>query len=104
MIGVGLAVYFFTAKSEQEDFQLHFAQDAHKVLEAVGGSLDLTLKAVDVLAVSMVVRLEIQKFKKCRQLSVPFSLLACPLYSFWYILVVCPLCRSKMAIRYSARL
>jgi hypothetical protein len=56
MIGVGLAVYFFTAKSEQEDFQLQFAQDAHKVLDAVGGSLELTLKAIDALAVSMVVR------------------------------------------------
>jgi hypothetical protein len=55
MIGVGLAVYFFTAKSEQKDFHLQFSQDAHKVLEAVGGSLDLTLKAVDALAVTMVV-------------------------------------------------
>jgi hypothetical protein len=63
MIFVGLAVYFFMAKSEQQNFELQFAQDADKVLEALGDSLDLTLKAVDALAVGMVVRLEIQKFK-----------------------------------------
>jgi hypothetical protein len=55
MLGVSVAVFFYTFNTEQTDFQVHFHDDAVKVLQALGSSLDLTLGAVDALAVSLVV-------------------------------------------------
>ena len=36
MIGIALAIYFYTRNSEKAHFEDAFADDAHKVLEAIG--------------------------------------------------------------------
>ena len=47
-------VYHYLKSDEQNEFQEDFFADANKVLHSIGTSLDLTLGAVDALAVSMV--------------------------------------------------
>jgi len=53
-VGTALAVFYYTTGSEQDQFEDQFKDDAHKVLEAVGSSLDKTFGAFDSLAVAAV--------------------------------------------------
>jgi len=53
-ISVGLATYYYISHSEDDKFGDDFKGNAHKVLEAVGLSLEKTLKALDSLSVSLV--------------------------------------------------
>jgi flagellar basal body-associated protein FliL len=53
-IGVALVVYYFTSNAEESDFEEKFQDNAGKVLEALGSSLDLTLGAVDNYVVTLV--------------------------------------------------
>jgi hypothetical protein len=54
MIGVGLFVYFTTKQSESAQFEQQFHEDANKVLQSLGMSLDFTLGGIDALVVSFV--------------------------------------------------
>lgn len=51
---VAFAVFFFLRSAEQRHFDEAFNYDANKVLDAIGGGIDLTLTAVDSLVVTMV--------------------------------------------------
>jgi len=53
-IGTALAVFYYTSGSETEQFERKFQDDAHKVLEAIGSSLDQTFGTFDSLAVAAV--------------------------------------------------
>jgi hypothetical protein len=53
-IGVALAVYFRTRQSESAQFEQQFHEDANKVLQSLGLSLDVTLGGIDALVVSFV--------------------------------------------------
>lgn len=52
--GVALSVYFYTSKMEQKNFEKAFEDHAAKVLDALGGSLDLTLGAIDSYVIGLV--------------------------------------------------
>jgi hypothetical protein len=54
IIGVAFAVYTFTKESEQESFENQFQNDATKVLEVIGSTLEKAMGAFDVLAVTLV--------------------------------------------------
>jgi hypothetical protein len=54
IIGVSLAVYSYTKESEQESFENQFQNDATKVLESIGTTLEKAMGAFDVLAVTLV--------------------------------------------------
>ena len=47
-------VYIFISQKEEDDFTEHFQQNAAKVLDAVGSSIDQTLIPMDSLAVDLV--------------------------------------------------
>jgi len=53
-IGVGLATYFYIRNSEESKFEDDFESSAHKVLEAIGKSLEKTSKSLDSLTVAIV--------------------------------------------------
>jgi hypothetical protein len=55
MVGVAMAVYFYTSNAEQEDFEAQFHNDARIVLESIGGKLARTLGSVDAFVVNIVV-------------------------------------------------
>jgi hypothetical protein len=51
---LAVCAYSYTKKSENKQFESKFGYDAHKVLDAVGSSLDKTLGLMDSLAVTLV--------------------------------------------------
>jgi hypothetical protein len=51
---VAASIYCHVAASEESHFRERFEGDAHKVLEAVGSSIDQTYGALDSVAVSLV--------------------------------------------------
>jgi hypothetical protein len=53
-VGVAVLIYRYTAGTEESVFEYQFANDANKVLAAAGSSLDRTLGALDILAVTLV--------------------------------------------------
>jgi hypothetical protein len=53
-VGVALTVFYYTSNAESERFEDRFSGDATKVFEAVGGSLDFSLGAVDSFVVGLV--------------------------------------------------
>jgi hypothetical protein len=53
-IGVALTTYFYLSRLQEEHFHRQFNDEAHKVLEAVGQSLDKTLGLLDSIAVAYV--------------------------------------------------
>ena len=53
-LGVALAAYFFTGNAENDNFEHHFSDNALKVLDAIGGSLDLTMGAIDSYVIALV--------------------------------------------------
>jgi len=53
-IVVGLVTYFYIRNSEESKFEDDFESSAHKVLEAIGKSLEKTLKSLDSLTVAIV--------------------------------------------------
>jgi hypothetical protein len=54
MILVALGVYRYTKNSEEVSFAQQFDDDSHKVLDALGVSLAMSLGAIDALVVSLV--------------------------------------------------
>ena len=50
-IGLAVFIYKYTDSSEERQFEKQFKEDAHKVLEHVGTSLDYTLGAADAFLV-----------------------------------------------------
>jgi len=54
MIGTAVAVYLLMSSKEQEKYTDQFREDAKKVLDSIGKNLDVTLSAIDALAVSLV--------------------------------------------------
>ena len=53
-IGVAFGVYFYVSSAEEQAFKDQFDEDALKVLESIGTSLDFTLGAVDSFVVNEV--------------------------------------------------
>ena len=53
-VGVALGVYFYVSLAEEQSFENQFHEDALKVLESIGTSLDFTLGAVDSFVVNEV--------------------------------------------------
>jgi hypothetical protein len=53
-MGVGVAVYSSTKNSEDLKFQVHFENDAYKVLDAMSSTLQKTMASLDSLAVTMI--------------------------------------------------
>jgi hypothetical protein len=53
-VGVACVVYFQTSNTEKDQFGAEFLDDAAKVFEALGSTLDLSLGAVDGVIVSIV--------------------------------------------------
>lgn len=54
IVGVAMAVHSFTVNSEMTRFKDQFHNDAFKVMEAVGSTLDKSMGAFDSLAVTLV--------------------------------------------------
>ena len=52
-LGCAFGVFRFARRAEHQDFEDQFESAAHKVLESIGESIDITLGATDSLAVSM---------------------------------------------------
>ena len=53
-VGVALSVYFYTSGSEQTQFEQHFVDASHKVLEAIGSTLDTTMGSFDGIVATLV--------------------------------------------------
>jgi class 3 adenylate cyclase len=53
-LSVVLGVYFYMSDAEEEEFENKFNSDAHKVVKAIGSTLDQTLGATDAFIVKMV--------------------------------------------------
>jgi hypothetical protein len=53
-VGAALAVHFYLANSEEQQFMGQFDEDAEKVLDAIGRSIDQTMAAFDSMAVTLV--------------------------------------------------
>jgi len=53
-LGVALCTFGYIRKNEETKFQDDFQSSAHKVLEAIGKSLEKTLKGLDSLSVAVV--------------------------------------------------
>lgn len=53
-VGVAAGVYIYTSRAETEAFENQFEEDALKVLESIGTSLDFTLGAVDSFVINEV--------------------------------------------------
>ena len=53
-LGVGLVVFFYTSSMERTSFEMAFRDQAAKVLDALGGTLDMTLGAVDSHVIGLV--------------------------------------------------
>jgi hypothetical protein len=53
-IGVAIGVYWYIYHSEKIQFEQNFVDDAHKVFESIGSSLERTLGAIDILTATIV--------------------------------------------------
>ena len=53
-LGVALLTYRYIRWSEEDKFEENFRSSAHKTLEAIGNSIEKTLKSLDSLTVSLV--------------------------------------------------
>jgi hypothetical protein len=53
-IGVAFTTYFYLSSLEEDRFHVQFQDEAHKILESVGKSLDKTLGLLDSIAVAYV--------------------------------------------------
>jgi len=51
-LGVALAVYFYTNNAERDNFEDQFNNDATKIFEAIGSTLDISLGSVDSFVVA----------------------------------------------------
>jgi hypothetical protein len=52
-VGVAVSVYTYTSGAESKEFEERFDHEATKIFEAVGGSLDLSLGAIDSFVVGL---------------------------------------------------
>jgi hypothetical protein len=53
-ICVAFALFYYTRNSEESQFEEKFNDDEHKVLEAIGSSIEDTLGVINILAASLV--------------------------------------------------
>jgi hypothetical protein len=53
MVAVVLSAYFFTAQGERQNFEVHFYDDANKILGNMGHNVQRTMEAADAFIVSI---------------------------------------------------
>ncbi len=68
-VGVAIAVYLYISRQEQSEFETAFADDALKILEAVGSAFDIKMGAVDSFVSGLV------SFAKASNMKWPFVVL-----------------------------
>ena len=53
MVGAATFTYIFTSKAEVAQFEQQFEEDAQKIMQSIGASVDSTIAAVDAFAIGL---------------------------------------------------